>query len=237
MSKIIVSFKGATIAEYELRAGEMSIGRKSTADIQIDSLAVSGRHARIVTQGDTSTLEDLGSTNGTFINDNKISNHQFQNGDAAQIGKHTITFVAGSSPLVEEDDDDDDEFEKTVVLGVNAMPAMAAVPKPVAPAPSAAPAPAPSAAAPTIGGLQILNGPRTGLVFKLAKSLTNVGQKGHCAAVISRRSGGYHLAHVDGPNPPSVNGEKLGKQAKTLSDGDIVEIGTIKMQFQATAAS
>ena len=235
MSKIIVSFKGATIAEYQLRPGEMGIGRKSTADIQIDSLAVSGRHARIVTEGDTSTLEDLGSTNGTFINEKKISSHQFNNGDAAQIGKHTITFVAGSSPLVAEDDDDDDEFEKTVVLGVNAMPTMAAVPKPVAPSPTAAPAP--SATAPTIGGLQILNGPRTGLVFKLAKSLTNVGQKGHCAAVISRRAGGYHLAHVDGPNPPMVNGEKLGKQAKTLSDGDIVEIGTIKMQFQATANS
>ncbi|MEL0083552.1 MAG: FHA domain-containing protein [Gammaproteobacteria bacterium] len=231
MSKIIVSFKGATIAEHELRPGEMIVGRKSSADIQIDSLAVSGSHAKISTQGDTTTIEDIGSTNGTFMNGQKITSHTFSNGDAVQVGKHTLTFVAGPAAAVEEDDDDD-EFEKTVVLGVNAMPAMAPAPKPAASAPGAASA---TAASPQVGGLQIMNGPRAGLVFKLTKSLTNVGQKGHCAAVVSRRGGGYHLAHVDGPNPPTVNGEQLGKQAKTLNDGDIVEIGTIKMQFQAVA--
>ncbi|HIF76986.1 MAG TPA: FHA domain-containing protein [Sulfitobacter sp.] len=132
MSKIIVSFKGATIAEFELRAGEMVIGRKSSADIQIDSLAVSGAHAKIITQGDTSTIEDLGSTNGTFKGGQKITSHTFSNGDAIQVGKHTITFVAGPAALVEEEDDEDDEFEKTVVLGVNAMPAMAPAAKPAA---------------------------------------------------------------------------------------------------------
>ncbi|HAC35401.1 MAG TPA: hypothetical protein DCF45_12870 [Gammaproteobacteria bacterium] len=231
MSKIIISFKGATIAEHELRPGEMTIGRKSSADIQIDSLAVSGTHAKIVTAGDIVTLEDLGSTNGTFINNEKITSHQFKNGEAAQIGKHTITFVAGPAAHVDEDDDDEDEFEKTVVLGVNAMPAA-----PPPPAQQPVPQPgvgSPSPATPQIGGLQILNGPRSGMMFNLTKSLTNVGQKGHCAAVISRRGGGYHLAHVDGPNPPTVNGEQLGKQAKTLTDGDIVEIGTIKMQFHS----
>ena len=233
MSKIIVSFKGATIAEYELRPGEMIVGRKSSADIQIDSLAVSGSHAKISTHGDTTTIEDIGSTNGTFINDQKITSHTFKNGDAVQVGKHTITFVSGPAALVEEDDDDEDEFEKTVVLGVNAMPGMAPAPKPAAAALGAAPAP--TATTPQVGGLQILNGPRSGLVFRLTKSLTNVGQKGHCAAVISRRGGGYHLAHVDGPNPPVVNGEQLGKQARPLQEGDIVEIGTIKMQFQAAA--
>jgi pSer/pThr/pTyr-binding forkhead associated (FHA) protein len=231
MSKIIVSFKGATIAEYDVRPGEMIIGRKSSADVQIDSLAVSGSHAKISTQGDTTTIEDLGSTNGSFIDGQKITSHTLNNGDAVQIGKHTITFVSGPSAAVEEDDDDDDEFEKTVVLGVNAMPNIATPPpKPATPAPGAT-----AASAPQVGGLQILNGPRSGLIFKLTKSLTNVGQKGHCAAVISRRGGGYHLAHVDGPNPPSVNGEQLGKQARPLQEGDVVEIGTIKMQFMASA--
>ena len=89
MSKIIISFKGATIAEHELRPGEMTIGRKSSADIQIDSLAVSGTHAKIVTAGDVVTLEDLGSTNGTFINSKKITSHQFKNGEPAQIGRGT----------------------------------------------------------------------------------------------------------------------------------------------------
>jgi len=230
MSKIIVSFKGATIAEYELQPGEMIIGRKNSADIQIDSLAVSGTHAKISTHGDTTTIEDIGSTNGTFFNDQKITSHTFGDGDAIQIGKHTITFVSG--PPVAAEEDEDDEFEKTVVLGVAAMPSMAAAPPPSAPG-SLRPT---GSTAPQVGGLKILNGPRSGLVFKLTKSLTNIGQKGYCAAVISRRSGGYHLAHVDGPKPPVVNGEQLGKQAKLLHDGDLVEIGTIKMQFQGSTS-
>jgi len=230
MSKIIVSFKGDTIAEHELRPGEMIIGRKSSADIQIDSLAVSGSHAKISTHGDTTTIEDIGSTNGTFINDQKITSHTLSDGDAVQIGKHTITYVSGPSSAA-EDDDDDDEFEKTVVLGVMPMPTMAPSQQSTSSVPGSA------ASAPLVGGLKILNGPRSGLVFELTKSLTNIGQKGHCAAVISRRSGGYHLAHVDGPKPPVVNGELLGKQAKLLADGDIVEIGTIKMQFQASSSN
>ena len=88
-----------------------------------------------------------------------------------------------------------------------------------------------------LGGLQMLNGPRVGQSFDLVKSLTNVGQKGHCAAVISRRGGTYHLAHMDGPNPPVVNGVKLGDQARKIDDGDIIEIGNIKMQFYLRAKS
>jgi predicted component of type VI protein secretion system len=235
MAKLIISFKGAPVAEHELHQGEMVIGRKDECDIQIDSLAVSGRHAKVVTTADASVLEDLNSTNGTFVNNQKVSTYPLKNGDIAQIGKHTITFVTGLVSAAEEDEDD---FEKTVVLGAGAMPGVQA-PPPAAPAPTprAAAAPAPSAPAggAMVGGLQMLNGPRVGQTFDLAKSLTNVGQKGQCAAVISRRGGSYHLAHMDGPNPPLVNGAKLGEQAQKLDDGDIVDIGNIKMQFYLKA--
>ena len=234
MAKLIISFKGATVAEHELRQGEMVIGRKPDCDIQIDSLAVSGKHAKVTTTGQVSVISDLGSTNGTFINNQKITEHEFKNGDVVQIGKHSVTFVSGLTSAAEEEED---ELEKTVVLGAGAIPAAApaARPKPAA-VPAAA---APSAQSPdaVIGGLQMLNGPRVGQTFDLTKSLTNIGQKGKCSAVISRRGGSYHIAHMDGPIPPTVNGGTIGEQASKLDDGDIVEIGTVKMQFYLRAVN
>ena len=241
MAKLIISFKGAPVAEHELHQGEMVIGRKADCDIQIDSLAVSGRHAKVVTDGQASILEDLNSTNGTFVNNQKITKHTLKNGDVAQIGKHTVTYSAG---LVSAEQEEEDEMEKTVVLGAGAIPGFQPQP---APATAASTASASAASAPPqgtagdgsvmLGGLQMLNGPRVGQSFDLVKSLTNVGQKGHCAAVISRRGGTYHLAHMDGPNPLVVNCVKLGDQARKIDDGDIIEIGNIKMQFYLRAKS
>lgn len=223
MAKLIISFKGATVAEHELRQGEMVIGRKPDCDIQIDSLAVSGKHAKVTTTGKVSVVSDMGSTNGTFINNQKITDHEFKNGDVVQIGKHTVTFVSG---LASAAIDEDDELEKTVVLGAGAIPAPAPAQRPSVPAGHGA-----ESTVATIGGLQMLNGPRVGQSFDLTKSLTNIGQKGKCAAVISRRGGGYHIAHMDGPMAPKVNGGAIGEQASKLGDGDVLEIGTVKMQF------
>lgn len=223
MAKLIISFKGAIVAEHELRQGEMVIGRKPDCDIQIDSLAVSGRHAKVTTTGRVSVITDLASTNGTFINNQKVTEHTFKNGDVVQIGKHSVTFKSGLTAATEDEDD----LEKTVVLGAGAMPALH---PPSRPAGVRSPG-APESTVATIGGLQMLNGPRVGQSFDLTKSLTNVGQKGKCSAVISRRGGSYHIAHMDGPTPPTVNGDNIGEQASKLNDGDILEIGTVKMQF------
>ncbi|HBD10604.1 MAG TPA: hypothetical protein DCZ13_00565, partial [Porticoccaceae bacterium] len=131
--------------------------------------------------------------NGTFVNNQKITTHTLKNGDVVQIGKHTVTYSAG---LVSAQQEEEDDMEKTVVLGAGAIPGFqpqAATPPRPTPAPAAAPPPTPGDASVMLGGLQMLNGPRVGQSFDLVKSLTNVGQKGHCAAVISRRGGTYHL--------------------------------------------
>ena len=117
MAKLIISFKGAPVAEHELNSGEMVIGRKDDCDIQIDSLAVSGRHAKVITTAGGTVLEDLNSTNGTFVNNQKVSTYSMKNGDIVQIGKHTITYVTGLVSAAEEEEDD---YEKTVVLGAGA---------------------------------------------------------------------------------------------------------------------
>ena len=237
MTKLIISFKGSVVAEHELTEGKTVIGRRSSCDVHVDSLAVSGRHAMITTSSGISTIEDLKSTNGTFVDDHQITRHRLANGEVIQIGKHCISFVDASAAVSAEIDD----CEKTMVIGAGQAPQIqstldAQLKVPVTAnqkIPTAArPAPAQPTATPNqTGKLQILNGPNTGKTFNLTKSLTNLGKAGQHAAVISRRAGNYQLAHMDGPTLPTVNGTTIGEDAFKLSDGDIIEIGKIKMQF------
>ena len=97
MSKVVLSFNGNTVKEYELDKEVLTIGRKSDNDIHIENLAVSGNHAKILTILNDSFIEDLDSTNGTFIGDNKITRHTLQNGETIVIGKHELKYINESA--------------------------------------------------------------------------------------------------------------------------------------------
>ena len=75
MAKLHFSLDGNPLGEFALDKERITIGRRPTNDIHIDNLAVSGDHAAIVTIGNDSFLEDLNSTNGTFVNNKPIKKH------------------------------------------------------------------------------------------------------------------------------------------------------------------
>ena len=68
MAKLIMSLDNAVIREVPLDKERFTIGRKAHNDIQIDNLAVSGEHAALQMTGNEVFLEDLNSTNGTYVN-------------------------------------------------------------------------------------------------------------------------------------------------------------------------
>ena len=108
-------------------------------------------------------------------------------------------------------------------------PAAAAAPAaPVAAAP--APAPAPKSAHP-LGAIQILSGANAGKELELAKPLTTLGKPGVQVAVLTRRPQGYFITHVEGANPPTVNGQTIGTAPHALKDHDLVELAGVKMEF------
>src|SRR5690242_3637496 len=93
MSKLILQFEGRMLKEYAVVPG-LTIGRLPDNAVIIDNPAVSGHHARVAADGDRLILEDLHSTNGTFVNTQHITRHTLQHGDTILIGKHHLVFDA-----------------------------------------------------------------------------------------------------------------------------------------------
>ncbi len=242
MAKLVLSMNGVMQGEYELNKERLTVGRKPDNDIQIDNLAVSGKHAMIITILDDSFLEDLGSTNGTYVNSKLIKKHALKDGDVIAIGKHELKYVNEHATA------DDDEFEKTMIIKPGSasaavaaakaaeMAVAAAAPSAAAPAAAAKPGAAPGGGMP-LGRLTVLNGPIAGKELELTKALITLGKPGTQVAVISRRPQGYFLTHIesdgDGKRYPLVNGEPIGSKAYQLKDSDMIELAGIKMEFSS----
>jgi pSer/pThr/pTyr-binding forkhead associated (FHA) protein len=165
--KLILKFKDTVISEIPLDKEETTIGRKPENTIHIDNLAVSGRHARVLKIGNKVILEDLGSTNGTFVNDKQITKHILQHGDSVVIGKHLLTFVSlEEKPAVSAHEPDENDMDKTMVITPQARSAMISKNGASSPIGSTMP----------LAGLQIIGGPLAGKKMELTASLTSLGK-------------------------------------------------------------
>ncbi|MEO1203177.1 MAG: FHA domain-containing protein [Pseudomonadota bacterium] len=111
MARLILSLDNQVLAEYNMTKERYTIGRLPDNDVRIDNPAVSGHHSLIINILNDSFLEDLNSTNGTYVNGKLIKKHALQNGDVITIGHHQLRF---SDQQVEESGQD--EFEKTMVI-------------------------------------------------------------------------------------------------------------------------
>ncbi|MEQ8289443.1 MAG: FHA domain-containing protein [Gammaproteobacteria bacterium] len=239
MAKLVLSMNGVVQGEHELNQERLTIGRKPDNDIQIDNLAVSGKHALVITILDDSFLEDLGSTNGTYVNGKLVKKHALKDGDVIAIGKHELKYM---NELATEDDD---EFEKTMIIKPGSASAAVAAAQAAEKAGASAAAAEQKMSETSSGGgmplgrLTVLNGPIAGKELELTKALITLGKPGTQVAVISRRPQGYFLTHIesdgDGKRYPVVNGEAIGPKAYQLKDSDLIELAGIKMEF--TAAS
>src|SRR5688572_28714532 len=157
MAKLIMSLDGSIIREIALDKERVTIGRKPTNDVQIENLAVSGEHARVVTILNDSFLEDMDSTNGTLVNGTPIKKHILQNNDLIEIGKYKLKFIA-EGPVPHAAAAPPEDMERTMLLRRPSAGQPAAAPPPsVAPATTAAPVEATKVAA-----IQIVSGPGTG---------------------------------------------------------------------------
>ena len=219
MPKMIVSIDEVVIKEVQLTKDRTTLGRRPYNDIVIDNLAVSGEHAVLQMTGGEVFLEDLGSTNGTYVNGKAVKKQTLQNGDTIEVGKYKIKFVGDAAV---------DNFDKTMV--VKARPT-------VAQAPQAAPSGFQTGAGDSIGlgafsaSIKVLSGAASGREVPLTKVVTTIGKPGVAVAAITRRQHGFFVHHVEGAGNPSLNGSPIKADPLPLKNGDLIELAGTQMQF------
>ncbi len=223
MRKLIVSLDGAVIREIPLTRDHTTLGRRPYNDIVLDSMVVSGEHATFHLRPEDVCVEDLDSTNGTYVNGRLVKKQILQHNDLLEVGKYKIRYLADAS-----------------VQGA----AGAAAWRPAARRPEAAPDTtfegAPTIPAP-LGGvaspalMRVVEGIGAGREVPLKKVVTTIGKPGVAVAAVTSRLEGYVVTAVDGVI--LLNGRPMGAEAVPLHNGDLLELAASRMQFVVPAAA
>ncbi len=220
--KLILKFGSSTLGEYPLDKESITIGRKPNNDIAVENLAVSGQHARVITILQDSFLEDLNSTNGTYVNGKLIQKHALQHGDSIKVGKHELLYQNAEAAV-------SDDVEKTMIIRPSALSTTAQQQAVDVGMQNAQAMLNQGEAKPA--GLKLMSGPNAGCSMNLMKALTSLGKPGVQVASISKRPNGYILTHVEGDSTPTVNNANIGAGPYTLNHNDLIELAGIKIQF------
>jgi len=220
MGKLVVSLDGVVIKEVQITKDKTTLGRRPYNDIVIDNLAVSGEHAVLQMVGSDVFIEDLNSTNGTYINGKAVKKQLLAHNDTVEVGKYKIKYMV----------EDGTDYEKTMIMKPGAMTGSAAGGR-------ASGFGGLGAAGGSIGPatIRVMNGAAAGREVALTKVVTTVGKPGVQVASITKRPTGYVLAHVEGSTRPTVNSNPLVGETVNLKNGDVIELAGTQMQFVQAA--
>src|SRR3954447_543366 len=106
MGKLVVSLDGVVIKEVQIIKDKTTLGRRPYNDIVIDNLAVSGEHAVLQMVGSDVFIEDLNSTNGTYINGKAVKKQLLAHNATGEIGKYKSKYLV----------DGGGDYEKTMIM-------------------------------------------------------------------------------------------------------------------------
>jgi pSer/pThr/pTyr-binding forkhead associated (FHA) protein len=220
MPKISVMLDEVVINEISLTKERTTIGRRPYNDVVMDNPTVSGEHAILIKTGDQVVIEDLHSTNGTYIGGKAVKQQVLRDGDLMELGKYKIKYDAEVS---------NGDYEKTMLF----KPRSSAAPM-AASAPATAPTPSPMPAEPAPelhGAIKVLTGPAAGREMVLTKVVTTVGKPGVSVAAITKRRSSFLVHHVEGTDRLTLNGIAVGEEPAVLKHGDRIMLAGTEMQF------
>ena len=208
MARLILSLDSQVLAEYNMNKERYTIGRLPDNDIRIDNPAVSGHHSLIINILNDSFLEDLNSTNGTYVNGKPVKQQTLRNGDLVEMGKYKIRFLQ-DAPV--------SGYDKGLATGLQA--------------PLTGPASMPAPLTGSGGIVRVVTGPAAGREVALTKVVTTIGKPGVAVASITKRHHNFVLAHVDGAQLPRLNGAIIGADPVALKSGDRIALAGAEMEF------
>lgn len=224
MAKLVVSRGGSIVHQSFLEQKRVNVGRESHNHVVIDDPAVDAEHAAIVPVGNDHILEDLGSVYGTFVNGTRVRKHILQHGDVIEFGAHYLRYM---NPKASADRD----LERTMLITGLGGTAVGGE-RESGPPKSAG---VPSARHPSVnfpkGRIRVIAGSGAGDAIELDRVVATFGRSGDRLAVIARRPHGYFITHVEGRNYPRVNRQSIGKEARALRHGDVIEVGDQQLEF------
>jgi FHA domain len=225
MAKLVLSRDGSVLYQCFLDKDRIGVGREAHNHVVVDDPAVGGEHAQIIPVGNDHILEDLRTASGTIVNGNRVDRHILQHGDVIELGDFYLRYL---NPRVSGAID----LERTMLIaGLN----RAADDAGNRSGPPAAEARVRSARAGKVrfpkGRVKILGGDGSGTIVELDRVVSMFGRHGDGLAVLTRRPHGYFVTHVEGRRYPRVNGKSVGKEARLLRSGDIVEVADEKLEF------
>jgi predicted component of type VI protein secretion system len=254
MPKLILKFDNRELSECAVGTHPVSIGRLPDNNLVIDNPAVSGRHARVYREGNHYVLEDLKSTNGTFVNDKPIARHTLLEGDTVLVGKHTLVFTQKGGEQIEAAPKPeafvpeiggtrvlDTLKQKELLAGLDrGRPSQmdrgrssqmydAVIPKTAIPT-----------AQGRIGTIKVISGNTGQSEYVLAAVTTMIGKadtaqirlkgwfKPKVAAAIARKGDGFTITPMGGKL--SVNGARVNSR-RDLVSGDVIEVSGVTLEF------
>jgi pSer/pThr/pTyr-binding forkhead associated (FHA) protein len=245
MPKLILRFEERLLQECAVGAHAVSIGRLPDNDVVIDNPAVSSRHARVYREGNHYVLEDLKSTNGTFVNDKPIARHTLLDGDVVLVGKHTLVFTqqGGEQDAQAHKEQFVPEIGGTMMLETVKQKNLLAGLEQGRPS-QVYEAVVPKTAIPTaqgrIGTIKVISGTTGQREYLLAAVTTMIGKaetaqirltgwfKPKIAAAIARKGEGFTITPMGGK--VMVNRQKITSR-RELASGDLIEVSGLTLEF------
>lgn len=219
MATLILKLERRELQQCAIGSRPVTIGRLPDNTIVIDSPAVSGRHARVYRDGPHVVLEDLKSTNGTFVNDRPIARHTLIESDVVQIGKHTLHLAEhGGAPLL-----------SGLEHGRPSQVYDAVVPKTAIPT-----------AQGRIGTIKVVDGAASQAEYLLTAVTTMIGTaesaqirlrgwfKPKTAAAIARKGDGFSITPIG--SAVVINGQRVDGR-RDLVNGDRIEVAGVTLLF------
>ena len=231
MAKLVIFLDDKVLKEVVLNKDRITLGRRPHNDVVIDNLAVSGEHAVLLREGEGYVVQDLGSTNGSYINGKPIKRAPFNEGDSLDIGKYTLRLLSDSKASAFAGSRfGNSRFGPTGFSNSGAASAGFRNSRGAATS-SYSPTQYNDPSLPTFK-IRVVSGPAAGTELALSKPQTTFGQHGVMVVSIQRNPRGYELSQVEGDQRVRINGGALGLVPAVLAAGDVIELaGGTRLQI------